>query len=360
MKMRRIFTFELQRVFCSKALFGFLCLCLVLTFVFGNIFSHQYQIEQLKGNAEPSPTVDPAFFETYDAMEIYRVLAAARDGSGRPLSALALRLLEQKYFFLDTKIPQLQADSSASDLCFGADTAGIFNDIFNRYSVVLLTLCSAFAALCVFTALGEDRVSRLQELVCAARFGRKTQAAGVLAAVVYTSAVYMILFAVGYFFMFLKNDFTGIWQQSIASLCNSCVTFDAIGPFVPYGSMTVLQYFAASLAVGYLVVLSFLLFAASAACLNRSAFSTVGLFFGVQIGILALLVGKTPGVSSFFFYVLRMTGVGLLYERGLWFSEGGHFTLVPYAETVYALVGIVAASLCFFLAHFFFKKRVNI
>ncbi len=376
---------EIKKIIRNRALAVLFFLVLVVIFCFGHLYSHQVQIDclqavfakagtvynahyeetilSLQQDADAYPVVDlysnmkknlqtdRYFFDTYDARAIYETLECATDSSGRNISPTALFFMRYKYDYLEKCVIQLATDGSEEDVYFDYLTASVHNDLFVNFGTIVSVLCSAFAVLCVLTSLSEENLCDTQALVFSCKFGRRLQVQKIVASVLVSSFVFLVVFGLGYGFVFLQNDFTNIWQQSVSSVNNLCITHDAYGPFVSWGSMTVGTYFAASVVVSWLVMLGFLLFAAAFGCVNGHILPTAGFFFGLQALILVLIAVPCSSPSSFVFYLLRMTGVGLLYDRGVWFSEGGYLTLVPYFETVCALLFIVFGLLCVFLSY---------
>lgn len=291
------------------------------------------------------------FYEDYDPTAIAGFLYTMQDRNGEPISPLALHLMEGKYRYLSTCVTQLRTDSSATDVYFDYLTPKIHTDVFVSFGTVLLLLTSFFAVCCVFTVLSEDSVCNTEGLVRATAYGRRMLLYRVGAAVCVATLAFAALFLLGYGCMFTVHDFSGMWQQSVSSLNNMAVTHEAQGPFVSWGSMTLGAYFAASVGVSWLVMLTFLLTAAAIGGLRLPFFAAAGVFFGLQAVITVLLVTFVPTPSSFLFYILRMTGAGLIYHRGVWFSEGGFLTLFPYTETVAAVVGVFLCGGLFLLSY---------
>ena len=104
-------------------------------------------------------------------------------------------------------------------------------------------------------------------------------------------------------------------------------------------------------------LLSFLLLAAAFGSADFAPLPTAGVLIALFAVVLLLIVSYFPNVNSILFYVLRMTGVGVIYNRGLWFSEGGFFTLTPYYETVSSLLCIFFNSMFFLLSCRYFKRK---
>ncbi|MBQ6864089.1 MAG: hypothetical protein IJO14_07610 [Clostridia bacterium] len=299
---------------------------------------------------------DKSFFDTCNAADVYTFLHSVTDSSGRHISPTALRLMQYKYDYLALCLPQLQTDGSATDVYFDFLTSEIHTDLFVHFATVLLILCSVFAVFCVWTSFYEESFCNTAQIVFTAKRGRKLLLSKTAACLVFASVAFLLLFTLGYGFVFLRNDFTGIWGQSVASVNNMSITPDARGPFVPWGSMTVGAYFVAGVAVSWLVMLSFLLTAAAFGGLQKNILPTAGLFFGLQVAILVAIYAYSPSVSSMLFYLLRMTGTGLVYLRGIWFSEGGFLTLIPFAETVGAVSNVIVSAFLFFLSYCRFKR----
>ena len=383
--------YECKRLLQNKALLCLFLICMAVCTVFIGIYSHEAEIDWLQSVFRKTGTVysdsyvqalqktaeadenelktdwyremlenckaDRTFYETYNASEIYEMIANLKTADGRSISPVALQLMQYKYAYLDRCIGRLQNDGTADDVYFDYATARIHTDLFVHFGTVVLICTCFFAVLCTLTCYWDDKLSNTQALVFASKKGRSLQKTKLFAPILISSAVYCLLTLFAYGLLFLKNDFTGIWEQSVASINNSSVVPDAEGPFVSWGSMTVGEYFVASLAVGYLVMLSFLLLAAAFGSADFAPLPTAGVLIALFAVVLLLIVSYFPNVNSILFYVLRMTGVGLVYYRGLWFSEGGFFTLIPYYETVSSLLCIFFNSMFFLLSCRYFKRK---
>lgn len=300
---------------------------------------------------------DRTFYENYNAFEIYEILAEVKTADGKRISPTALYLMQYKYAYLARCVSQLQTDGSAEDVYFDYATARIHTDLFVHFGTVVLICTCLFSVLCVFTCYWDDKVHQTQSIVFTCKKGRKLQREKLVSPLLLSSAAYWLLSLFAYALLFMKNDLSGIWEQSVASLNNLSIISDAQGPFVPWGSMTVGECFIAGLAVGYLVMLSFLLLSAAFACADFSPLPTAGAFISLIAVVTALIVGYMPHINSILFWLLRMTGVGLIYNRGLWFSEGGYFTLIPYYETVSAVLCSICAFFLFLLSCRYFKQK---
>lgn len=381
---------ELKKLFRNKTLLVMFAVLCAATLCFAHLYSHHEQTAYLQqvfsktgrsygeqyaaqlqavrpadtdsyeaflyAQMEENALADRQFFDNYDALEIYGVLQQFHDSDGNRISPFAMTLMEHKYVFLARFVPQLRTDSSQTDVYFDFATAEIHNDLFVRFGTVLLIFSSVFAVLCVLTAVYEEMLCNTSLLVYSSKYGRRLLCSKIVACVLFASFAFAALHLCGYGFVFGRNDFSGIWQQSVASLNNMCITPQAHGPFVPWGSMTVLKYFVGSLAVGYLLMLSFLLTAAAFAGLHWHILPTAGMFFGLQAAILVAISVYLPSFSSMLFYLLRMTGTGLVYLRGIWFSEGGFLTVIPFAESVGAVCNVIAAVFLLFFSYCRFRR----
>lgn len=285
-----------------------------------------------------------------NVFEGYDMAALAAHYSGKvAASPAAAALIEDKYALLEGRVEHLARTGAAMDFYAGPATYDAHGLLFGTLVPAAVAEGALVAMLGAVHLLGCEQQARTAAVVYASRVGRRLVCVKTAAALTVGVACYALVVAVTLAILTARWDFAGVWDASVSSQFNVIVEGMVARPFVTWVDFTVVQYLAASLALGVLLVLACGIAASIAGVLAGNAYRAA-------LGLAAVLVGAFTAsqlLPSAGWWVtsslLDLLVVRVWARARLWFTDGGAWTLVPWQDVAAPLLGIVLFGALFAL-----------
>lgn len=319
----------------------------------GELNSEKEMYSTLVSAAESAEDI----FDTYDLGAEYARIASAVDSSGKPVSPAVRRLMEKKYAALAPVVAQKAASDESLCVYFGENTPYIHNEVFVLPSQIYTAEAVVVTVLIILFSLGCEAISKTDTLVYTTKIGRSLAGRKLAAGLIASTVFFVLIFGVGYGAVFLMNDFSLVWQQSVSSVNNLASFPSGMQQFIAWGAMTVGEYFLASLGISYLLMLSFFTLGSVAGLLLKNSFAAFGIIAATAALNGAFIFTQELVLTQAWQYLLNMLPVGLIFNRGIWFTHGEAYTLMPCAETVGAAACLLVFIVFLAFAYLRFKKK---
>jgi ABC-type transport system involved in multi-copper enzyme maturation permease subunit len=358
---------EFKKIVQSPVLLGFLGLCLAFNMLmiigFGD---NQYadfiadvsretgvrmgpEFDERVRGLPPSLHTERLARETHSMIDVFDGYTtdyiAERYIGFLALSGLTADIMEQKYQRLQYAVDAHFEAGDGMDVYFAESTYWRHRQLFDVMMGALLFQGILIAALIMLLSLGYEYSAKTEFMVYATKTGRRVNHAKFIAAVTSALVAYAILAAITLTVYLALNPMGGVWESSVSSGFNFVRSFMIARPFVTWHGLTVFTYFLASIGISFGLVLCFALMGYIIGSFTNNSY--IG-FIGIFLFNFALLI--LPNVifgATIPTFILAYSPIWLVFQRGMWFTDGGSNILWAHFETVGVLVSLVIlAALC--------------
>jgi hypothetical protein len=307
----------------------------------------------------PSLHADSLMRETHGFTDVFDGYTtdhiAKRYISFLELSGLTATLMEGKYQRLQYAVDAHFEAGDSMDVYFAEATYWRHRQLFSVVMGSLLFQGILLAALIMLLSLGYEHSAKTDLMVYATKTGRRVNHAKFIAAVTLALVAYAILAVVTLTVYFALNPMGGVWESSVSSGFNFVQSMGIVRPFVTWHSFTVATYFVASIGISLGLVLCFALMGYIIGSLTNNSYIGFIALFLLNFALL-ILPGEIFGATMPTF-ISSYTPIWLVFQRGMWFTDGGPNILWAHFETVGVLASIgILAVLCL-VAWRLFKGR---
>lgn len=362
----KLMVYEWKKLIFFPALWGFLCLCLVLNILV--IFNTSPHIrddfqkisrltarlgQQVDGTfseklAEDIPSEKaaekllPYLSEMTDIYEAYDTDSLAKYYTGiTAASPAAIRLISWKYNLLQSSVNTLAARDAAMDLYAGPATPYSHEFLFGTLIPMITAESILLGSLAILWLLGRERQNKTALAFAATCTGRKLQGIKILAGTLAVLTLYYCLCGISLGLYFTQWDYSGIWDASVSSQFNVVSDLLVQKPFLTWAPMTVARYLWAMLLMGGILVLIFTLTAAAAGTLISNTYMAALGLIAVYLAIYTALGVSTGAGFWLVYFILCSSPVSLWLSMDVWFTEMGIWSVIPWHETVCCTLNLV-------------------
>lgn len=332
----KIFLLELRKVLLNSSVWVFVGISVLVNIIFA-VSMQGYGISASNDICDEELNI----YNNYDCTIVYEHLQ--RIG----FDPTALTFMEKKYEKLQPVIDVKAVNGDALDPYFGMWSANIHEKIFGGFGKLLFAEFCILSILMTLLLAGYENVSNTAMMVYTTKTGRKLIIKKFLSSLVASSLIFIIIYGVGWGFVFGINDFTGIWGQNVSSVNNGFNIDGFFGvPFTTWQSMTFKQYLVKSLSMSYLLGIVFTMLSFPLAVLMRNTFGAFWILAGINV-VNVILIMVIPFTSPFY-CLAKMTTFGIILYNWIWFTDGGSYFFLPHFETVitifYAILAVLATT----------------
>lgn len=303
----KLMVYEWKKLIFFPALWGFLCLCLVLNILV--IFN-------------TSPHIRDDF---------------------QKISRLTARLGQQVDGTFSEKLAE---DMSLEDAEKLLPYLSEMTDIYEAYDTDSLAkyytgITAASPAAVRLISWKYDLLQSSVNTLAATCTGRKLQGIKILAGTLAVLALYCCLCGISLGLYFTQWDYSGIWDASVSSQFNVVSDLLVQKPFLTWAPMTVARYLWAMLLMGGILVLIFTLTAAAAGTLIPNTYMAALGLIAVYLAIYTALGASTGAGFWLVYFILCSSPVSLWLSMDVWFTEMGIWSVIPWHETVCCTLNLV-------------------
>jgi ABC-type transport system involved in multi-copper enzyme maturation permease subunit len=271
------------------------------------------------------------------------------------LSGLTADLMEQKYQRLQYAVDAHFEAGDGMDVYFAEMTYWRHGQFFNATMGALLFQGVLLAALIMLLSLGYEYSAKTELMVYATKTGRRVNHAKLIAALAATFAAYIGIAAITLAVYLALNPMGGVWESSVSSGFNFVRSFMIARPFVTWHSFTVFTYLLASIGISLGLVLCFAFMGYTIGSFTSNSYIGFIAIFLFNFAILVLphvIFGSTMPT-----FTIAYSPIWLIFQRNMWFTDGGENILWAHFETVGVLVSfMILAALCV-VSWLRFKRR---
>jgi hypothetical protein len=389
-KIVKLLKFEIVKLLRSPAIPGFLAACLILNIFLVFASSHRQDIEFINEVTKVTGTVfGEEFMENLKLVPVpdmhdfsgrywrYEELVQAAENSrnvftdldgGRelrerlpnaPYSDLTIQMQQWKYSLLTPVIEQKAADNDVAYVYFGSRSTWIHDMVFGALGKILAMQACVFFILIMLWTLGFENMVGTGLVIWSTKTGRKLAFYKTVAALALGTGFFIIIYTVTYGLTFIVNDFSMVWEQNVSAQYN--MVFDWFFgqlPFITWSSMTIGEYFFASVAVALLNGIVTALFAIPFGLLIKNvyaAFCSIAGFTFLQL--LFYIAGGQMETVPFVWNLSLIMPLTQILVNTQWFTDGGMNMLLPRFETFYPLICILLLCPVIIVACKKFKRK---
>lgn len=278
-------------------------------------------------------------------------------------SSILNQKMKEKYDRLQNAIDILNDDHADLYFYAGELTPVVHSALFQIQLKALLIESVIFLSLLSLRTFSMERQNETLSLIYSSRRGRKIAKDKIFANGIVGFLYCTVLFLISLAIFFWKWDFSNLWNMNISSSFNYVNDMnDPIyrKPFITWASMTVKEYFICSLLFIAVFLLVWWLLSNIIALLNRNDLLG-GVLFAAILVLPYFGVMMFPGLQwTIPFYLSTLTLSTVIYYSHMWFTDLGHYSLVPYQEVGIVLIHLLAAVLLLkFVIHYFQKKELS-
>lgn len=349
---------EIRKLLQEKLFVIFLVLCLCLNIGLSFAYNdarktlHQFSEETFSGQGE----------KIYDELN-GAALGTAYYNQRYIHSSILNQKMKEKYDRLQTAIDRLDDENADLDFYAGEITPLVHKSLFEYQLKALLVESVVFFSLLSLRTFSMERQNEMAALIYSTKRGRKIAKDKILANGIVGFLDCTVLFAASLMNFFMRWDFRNLWNRNVSS------SFHYINdrndsiyrkPFLTWTSLTVKEYFIGSLMLILLLLIAWWLLSNVTALLVRN-----DLFGGLFLGAILVLpyfgIKIFPGLQwSIPFYLSTLTFSVTIYDSHLWFTDLGHYSLIPYQEVwvVFAHLLIAVAAIGFVVQYFQKKEMI--
>lgn len=202
------------------------------------------------------------------------------------------------------------------------------------------------AALAVLYLMGYERLNQTELTVCASQMGRRLWQVKAFAGILAALAMYLLLAALSLGVYFAVWDYGGIWRANVSSGFNYIQDVLMVKPFITWGNLSVAGYLAATLAlIAAMTVISSLVSAITGTLIQNTYVAALVLLlicasgFALPAALANLKLWAAYEISAFLPVTLWTT-------QNIWFTESGVSSILPWQETITAVLGLLLFA-CF-------------
>lgn len=357
----RLIKYEMKKALSLPVLWVFfgLCLALNILFIAENGYGRDYFNDTSGDAALLGQRIDEAFIEglselpytenrdillgsaasltdvfaDYDAAGLGAYYEAQFDKS--PLAASWMRA---KYERVSERVEALAAFGAGMELYAADMTYPSHRFLFGTLLRALTAEASIVGALAALYLSGCERMTRTVPLLCSARAGKRLWLRKAAAGTSCALLLWSLLAAASLGAYLMRWDYRGVWASSVSSGFNYVIDLLIVKPFITWGDFSVGGYLAASLGMSAAVTAVCSVLASLAGILIRHTYTAA----------LALVLSGAGGLSITVWLENRMIGpayivscfqpVILWMDEGVWFTDGGMNTVLPWQEPIAAAI----------------------
>jgi hypothetical protein len=336
-----LFRYELKKLLRAPAIIVFVVLCLILNAVIaiGNYNAYE----------EPSDAEPVNVFENYPAGDLaegyikkYGVTGANADN------------IRAKYAKLQPVIGEKAANGDALSRYFGDLTHLRHSLLFGTILKVILMESCLLALLFALLSVTYEKARNTEHTVFSSKTGRRIMRVKLAASLTASLAATAVILAVSLLVVFVRFGWRGVWGENVSSDFNFTIG-EFPKPFITWHSFTVLEYLWAVIGAALLLAVCFCLLGYAVGVAVRSGYGSVI----TAIAILALMGFAEPlfPTGSITKSALNLDPVGLWWNCGAWFTDGGPNIIWPDFESVGLAASLAALSLAAFIITKTFRRK---
>ena len=312
--MIRLFSYELKKILSVAALWVFVGLC-----VFFNMWAIPF------GSTVELDTTTPFHinvFESYNTSEVAEIYISALGLTGRVAEGM-----RAKFGDLQTVADDKAIAGYSYSPYFGEHTYIMHLRMFDNIGIVGMLLLQGIllSVLVNLQSVGYEQTNHTEHSVYATKTGRRILRYKIAASLVVSALLYAVLSAITLTVYVSVIDYSNVWNSSVSSGFNYLTDAFTARPFATWWSFTVRSYLLASLGVSLGLAICFSLLSAIIGTLSKNGY--IGFLVVVLINAVCITLPLVLSVNSFMRYILFHTPIWLWLNSGLWFTDGGFFTL---------------------------------
>ena len=344
--MIRLFQFELKKILTVMALWAFVLLSVAV-----NIWAVPF------GSTDEFDTTTPFHinvFESYNTSEVAEIYISALGLTGRVAERMRVKFDDLQIVADDKAI----AGVSFSPY-FNEHTHMMHNRLFDRGGVMSILLLQGvlLSVLVTLLSVGHEQINNTEHSVYATKTGRRILRYKIAASLVVSIGLYAVLSAITLAVYFNVIDYSNVWNSSVSSGFNYLADAFTVRPFATWRSFTVRSYFLASLGMSFGLIVCFSLMGAVIGTLSKNGY--MGFWVVILINAVCITIPMVLSVNSFLRYILFQTPLWLWLNSGLWFTDGGFFTLWRNFELWGLGVSLLfLAAMCLLFVKKFEKRNI--
>ena len=343
----RLFGYELKKLFSGTALWIFVGLCIVF-----NLWAIPWALNR---DFDTTTPFHENVFEHYSAGEIAKAYVSNLGLTGRVAEDM-----RAKYDTLQAVVDEKALAGYSYSPYFGEYTYLMHINLFNGLGVMgrLLLQGILLVVLLSLLGVGYEQINHTEHSVYATKTGRRILRHKIVASLFAGIGIYMLLVTVTLAIYFSVFDFSNVWNSSVSSGFNFIEDFfSGVRPFTTWQSFTVASYLWASLAVSVGLLICFSFMGAVIGIFSKNTY--VAFLMVVVLNAVCLMMPTIFSVNSLARYVFYHTPVWLWWNSGLWFTDGGFFTLWRNFELWGMGVSfLILAALCILSIKIFEKRNI--
>jgi hypothetical protein len=241
------------------------------------------------------------------------------------------------------------------DVYFAEMTYWRHGQLFDATMGALLFQGVLLAALIMLLSLGYEYSAKTELMVYATKAGRRVNHAKLIAALAATFAAYMGIAAITLAVFLALNPMGGVWESSVSSGFNFVLSFMIARPFVTWHGFTVFTYLLASIGISLGLVLCFAFMGYIVGSFTSNSYIGFIAIFLFNFAILVLpqvIFGATMPTFN-----IAYSPIWLIFQRNMWFTDGGENILWAHFETVGVLVSFAILAVLCVVSWRQFKRR---
>ena len=299
--------------------------------------------------AETSGMID--VFEGYQTGYI-----AKRYISYLGLTGRAAEDMRNKYASLQQAVNEKAENDESKTLYFAGSTYSQHCNLYGALMRWLLVEGVLTSVLVVLLSVGHEYFNHTEQIVYAAKTGRRILRSKLSAALIAGCGVYVLLSLLTLSGYFIMNDSAGIWGSSVSSGFNYINDIIAgARPYVTWHSFTVSTYLLASMGLSAGIVLCCSLFGFVIGILIRNGY--LGFLVFIILCASCVAIPMILPDNSYAKFVFVLSPVCLWWKQLYWFTDGGFDILWKNFETVGLSASLILAALLCPLSFAWFRKR---
>lgn len=274
------------------------------------------------------------------------------------LNGITEKLMRSKY----EKMQVVADDFSEQGISyyFYADglTTVIHKQLFSSVMRLILTQAILFAALAMLCSFGFERQGKTESVVYPSRTGRKITRYKYLAGLIFGAAGFAVIAGGTFAVYFSVWDYSGFWQSNVSSAFNTVSdVVTGVRPFITWQSLTVAEYFAAVVGLGFALTMIFTALAGVVGLLFRNTYTSFGVFglLTLSMMFLCMLFGNIglPGL----YFATTFTPVITWYTVQQWFNDMGSLSIIPWQEVWAVALNAVLLTLLTIVSMRIFNRK---
>ncbi|QDQ02434.1 hypothetical protein FOH38_19265 [Lysinibacillus fusiformis] len=267
--------------------------------------------------------------------------------------------LKRKYEKLTPVVHELAEEQASLEVGAAGETMNFFTFIRNRLFRVVLGESLIFALLLGLYGSTSERLTKTDVLVMSSKTGRKTQVSKYVASFILTFLFYVTMVMLTFGIFNYLHPIGILWQTSMSTQFHVNVYFPQLLeiPFIPWQSMTLLNYTILSIVLGGLLII-----------LCHGFNFLVGLWtdhlfrgFIVFVVIYVVLLGMEQIANQLGWWnmhsLLMWHPISLWQIQGYWFTEMGPYATIPWQESIAMIINIFLLGIGGILTSKFYSAK---